>query len=215
MKRFFLIELIAFLLIVNIYANDFGMDLTQDDISTEYQVKALDNIYFCDTKEIVSEKIMNNPNYEVVLKPFKIFEMADIKIPIGNNKYDFNVYFNFYENKLYRVELSSPKRMANYYDTDIINFRNKLVEIIQMQYGKSSWNRELSFSDIDSGYITWSHIWNAHDIGQKKEIKIGISEFDYEYTAKVYIDYLPLIDEKNLKEKALEEETTKNISTIF
>ncbi|MBK5263502.1 MAG: hypothetical protein JJE17_13205 [Peptostreptococcaceae bacterium] len=179
-------------------------------------VKAYGDINFGDSKEVVEKKVLKNPKIEVSpYLTFSVFFMADINIPVGRDTYSFSMDFDFFNDQLYQVTISSPDRTASYFDSDVKAFRDKLVEIVESQYGAPSWTKDLSFSDIDPGYIWWSHRWLPNDLGQEKEINIGFREYKYEYSAMMYIEYPPLVEAKNQAETEAERKATEKASGNF
>ena len=176
-------------------------------------VKAYGNINFGESRSIVKRKVNQNPDIEASFNIDWEDNIYFSEIVIGQYTYDLN--FHFYKDELYRVVVSSPKRTADYFDTFVKSSRDKLVELIEPQYGRPSWENDISFFDVKSGYTTWSHVWKPEKTGEEKTIKIGINSYKAEYSAKIYIEYLPLVRKKQQAEEKREKESTEDQSENF
>lgn len=203
MKKIFILS--SFLILLNtgfLYSNDTN-------------VKAFVDIYFGESKDIVEEKIENNPDISLSSYNFGDGLSASISLNVGSSRYLHDLSFDFFNDQLCLVKITSPNRSATYFDSDVINFRDNLVKLIEIQYGEPSWIRKLNFSDIEAGYIKWSHIWYANDVNKDKSIKIGLSVYSYKYYSVMHIEYPPLLEAKELEEAKREEEEREKDSTLF
>ena len=183
--------------------------------SNDINVKAFGNIFFGESKDIVEDKLKNNPEITLATFNFGDYLLVYMHLNVGSTRPSHNLYFHFYNNQLYSVEIRSPRKNANYFKSSIINFRNNFVNMIEAQYGAPSWTRNLEYFDIETGYIKWSHIWYAVDINEDKTIKIGLSVYEYEYYSVMKIEHPPLLEAKELESKQLEEEQTQKDSDLF
>ncbi len=190
--------------------------ISQDSRKFGTQVKAYEDINFGESKATTKYKVKQSQDIELsVVSDWGNTLSTETVIVVQSQKVTFDIYFHFYENQLYRVEIESPDRTADYFDSSVKAFRNKLVDIIERQYGGASRTYDVDFLDVESGMIIWSHIWGSKDVGENKEIKIGFSTYEAEYESVMHINYLPLLRSKEQAEKKEEEESTQDTSENF
>lgn len=162
----------------------------------ENSKKAYRNFEFGDSEEAIKSKAKEDEKID------DSYGMYYTNIAVKS----YYLSFDYFDGKMYKASFSGPSYNADYLDTKLKNGRNKLAEIISSQYGEPIWSRNIRFFDIDSGYISWSHVWELED----KTIKIGISEYEYKYSTKMWIQHLPLLEEKEAAEKAKENQNIKD-----
>ncbi|MBE6244775.1 MAG: hypothetical protein E7108_04570 [Bacteroidales bacterium] len=131
---------------------------------------------------------------------------------IGNKKYTVRLYFE--EDKLNRVSFNNFSRQADYLDREINDEVLNLREVIEKVYGHPTNDYGIpSILNLYSGRITWAYKW---EIGNK-EIRIGISEFQY---GALYDSYAEIVDKeqeevkRNLK-KQEKERLVEDSSSLF
>lgn len=167
-------------------------------------IKAFGSINFKDSPEEVEDKIEDSSSIKTVL--------------FGSNphifiqKFKYFIYFDYYKEKLYRIKFESINDTADYFNTKIKNQRNVLYKTISRQYGKPDYTRSLSILNMENGYIKWSHLW---DISEVKKIKLGLGENNNTFDANLWIEYLPLVKEKEAKKKQQNDESIENNSNNF
>lgn len=104
---------------------------------------------------------------------------------IGGDRYV--VKFEFYDDKLYQIRFLGNPNTASYFDTDVMARRDNLVRVITGAQGAPTRTRPLHFFDMNSGYATWSHVWETNEEGVA--YFIGIAESGYQYLPILSIEW--------------------------
>jgi len=155
------------------------------------QVKAYRNIYFGMTPEQVKEAINSDGAFEPgYLSSIYYTDVGGVRSSVS---------FDYYDNQLYRVVITGPSNTANGFDTNVKRHVDIFASIIETAYGAPDYRANLRLWDMKDGYVVFSHRW---DLDDGKRIRIGISKYDFRYSAKMYIEYMPLVEAKEHAEKA-------------
>ena len=170
----------------------------------EERVRAYRDIYFGMSADELDQAVRDDSNLSTTLNfsPSSFGASATI----GGRRYYLS--FKFFEDQLYEVVFIGPNYRASYFESAVED-TNTLAGIIEETYGPPPFLRKLSFIDIRSGYVSFSHMWFPDDIGEQKRIRIGISEHDFKYSSYMVIDYPPLVQAKEQAETAQKEQTIK------
>lgn len=179
-KKFLLV--FAVVLIIN-----FGANIVVAE--SENLVKAYRSINFGDSKEIVIQKIADDPC--IISQNYGDGQYA--KVVIGD--YNFDLSFSYCYNQLCRVAFRGDERDAEYFDKITKVERDLLVQVTSQNYESPSISRDIDLCDLNNGFVTWSHIWSEEQVGEAREIKIGIGKSDKQFYTEMHIYYLPLIGE--------------------
>lgn len=191
------------------------------------RIKAFANTRFGMTKKEVENNLVYNPDIRIaryVTSPSDPLIIATTYLNISSVRLEFDMWFDFYEDQLYRVRLSTQGRPVGNIKLDAEKIRDNLVSLIKTQYYASpSYIRNVELSEI--GYINypsihncyWTHIWNQKDLNDNKIIKIGYYLRNFRDYAAIYIEYPPLAEivEKKELEKAKEKEAELNTDTNY
>lgn len=159
----------------------------------EAPVKAYKNLTFLDsrsetTKKILADKSLQGNTYACFTK-------------VGNEQY--GVQFDFYQDKLYRVRLTSdfPFSTRIYgpskFDTVLASEVETLRRVIEAQYGPPHFVDDVTLLDMRSGLIRYRYLWVIDEV---KEIKIGMACDGFQYWAELWIGYVPILEEIKAKE---------------
>lgn len=156
-------------------------------------IKAYKNLTFLDsrsetTKKILADKSLQGNTYACFTK-------------VGNEQY--GVQFDFYEDKLYRVRLTSnfPFSTRIYgpskFDTVLASEVETLRRVIEAQYGPPHFVDDVTLLDMKDGLIRYRYAWVIDGV---KEIKIGMACQAFQYWAELWIGYMPILEEIKAKE---------------
>lgn len=177
------------------YRNKYLADLEADN---HINVKAYRSIAFGDSKRTVTEKIKQDPEI-TALSEEKAQDLTDVRslVSVKINGAIYYMGFEFYRDQLYSVSFKSASSYtADYLKSKIKDQVDFLAATMNSKYGEPTWYKELSILDLDSQFVTFSHIWDETRTGDRKVIKIGIGASDAKFYAAMYIEYLPLLQEK-------------------
>ena len=120
---------------------------------------------------------------------------------IGRYKYAVGTQYMRGKRELYSISFATyPYKSASYYDTDVRDQWQNLVEVISAKYGSQIGRVFPSFFEMKAGRVIWTHTWY---IGAK-EIAVGVAEREAEYYALLGITdqrrYARLVAERSAKE---------------
>ena len=160
------------------------------------QGRAYRDINFGDSFETVTNKVLDDLHFMNGLgNPAR----ADTSYPqdiLKRNRYvladvagaRYRIYFSFYDDKLFRVSFYSDEDYsANYLATAVSELRDSLVDAISRSRGNPSRTYPVSILDMQSGRITWSHVWDATTEGTQHFI--GIGEYTHTFYAAMWIQW--------------------------
>lgn len=129
-------------------------------------------------------------------------------VEIGQFNYELRC--DFYENKLYRVRITSHEFTANYYDTKLKNLWQNLVDVITVKYG-IEYGEYSKFYQLNSGYVSFTHTWHY----ETKKIQIGVGEEESTYYTTLWITDKPTEENIDKAEQLKTEEAKKSSSKKF
>ena len=184
------------------------------------QGKAFRNISFGDslaevTQQVLTDEAFRNqfdhPVRQDTTVPERVLELQSQYVTIGGQRYE--IIFNFYDNKLFRLEFYSDDLTANYFDTDVKDLRDTLVSVISSAHGNPTTTYDVSFFDMQSGYIQWSHKWPTNAEGSA--YKIGIGEVESTYYAAMWVEWSWLTELYEQATQADQEGTVEESSNDF
>lgn len=168
----------------------------------EAPIRAYRDINFGDSAAVVAQKVFDDTSIRTPLEAYtadsrtlgrftqQIADRNAFYVDIGGIKYDVTFVFN--DNKLYRIRFISALESASYFDTRVKQSRDNLVDVITRAHGRPTTTTNLSFFDMQAGYIKWSHVWRTNSEGVA--YKIGIGEGGYEYYASLWIEWSWMVD---------------------
>jgi hypothetical protein len=173
--------------------------LVPRSFANDINVRAYREIDFGDTLTTVVEKITKDSAFDTVL--FKAFDwgVASTRerlraspptITLGDHL--FNVYFDFYQNELYRVEFSEIPLDANGFDSSVQNAAGLLKQIMTKAKGTPDETNVVGFLDMQAGYVMYTAVWNEDSGGVKRTVGIGEVSDGAEYYADLQLTYMPL-----------------------
>ena len=160
------------------------------------QGRAYRSVDFGDSLEVVTNKVLDDLHFMNGLgNPAR----ADTSFPeqlLHRNRYvlvdiagtRYRVYFDFFDDKLFRVSFFTHRpHTANYFDTLVSAERDALVNVITSARGAPTSTTRLSFLDMQTGFVRWSHVWSPNADGT--EHFIGIGEWQHTYFAAMRIQW--------------------------
>lgn len=186
-----------------VYVNFTYSPLFKNDIGG---CKAYRDINFGDSEQLVIKKLSKDLKIDLPSVGGGLLAYVDY------NESKFSMFFYYYKNQLYRIEFLGSALSASYLNTKIKEERDLLVQMISNKYGDPSGSWDVDLSDSDMG----SHRWIEYKIGETKKISIGFFEnTDSTYYSVMYIDYLPIFEQKKEEAEQKKKEELSNSSDEF
>ena len=158
------------------------------------QGRAYKSINFGDSFEVVAQKLKqlegvyvdNNPITEDKRDAADLLRYAStIQAEIGGVRY--YIDFTFYDDKLYLVSFFSQPLTADYFDTQVQDYRGTLLQVITGSQGEADVTSPGRFIDLESSYALWTHVWNTNAEGT--DYKLGFAKASSRYTAILQVQW--------------------------
>lgn len=164
--------------------------------------RAYRDIHFGDSFSTVAQKVFTDDSFtDLFGRPISEVSTArspteqlqwkyGIYVTVGGVLY--NAYFDFYDDKLFRVRLQSDTKNASMFDTEVARLRDNLADVITRAHGAPTSTRRIQFFDMQDYHIVWSHRWSTNEDGV--EYAVGIGEGSSVYYAGLWIEWAWLRD---------------------
>jgi len=128
--------------------------------------------------------------------------------------HEFSVFLFFYDGKLYQMYFVSKDYSASGFDTHLKNLMlDRIKPIFEGLYGEPTVDFGYpSFFEVKEGYIHYICKWT---LGENKEITLGVSESDFEYSGKIIITETKIKQQKEQDEEEAKRQKILGSSVDF
>lgn len=144
-------------------------------VASAQDLRAWMDLNFGDSPEIVQAK-MEAMQAEGRIAPGGVWQGQDYSriardpttstYPVSIAGVDMRLNFDFYDNKLYRLNFDTSPVNASYWDAEVLPNAAIVRDVLRTALGAPSSRYNVGFLDMRNGFIKWTDVWRSGGVSR-------------------------------------------------